>query len=364
MTYIIIGLTCFIIVAILHTVCTKDIDVTMIGICSLAVIISFGLTTLFDYKNQTDDVEIWSGKVIDVEHKEEWNEYHPPKVETYTTTDSNGKTVTKTRTKAGYWEHHYAENHIETTDKGRFSVKRVPDGRKLTDDFVNSDKELEQYFPIGKPTSSAHTFENKLKASYSVFKHKEISLKDYEGLPEYPEDTNDNLTVNRLFGNFKNKDKVSQRLDEINTRLNDTDNPKNIDKVKSYKQVNLMLVNFGDKSEDYGYALQDYWKNGAKNDFVVTFGTDSKGKIIWTHAFSWTDAEILKTDVREYIIGTNVKDMIKSVDDVADMIEEKFNRKEFKEFDYIQVEVSTTAKVVMFAMFVIICLVYCFADWR
>lgn len=362
MICIVIGLVCFMILVIFHTLYSKSMKVELLAICSISIILGFGVITLIDYKSQTDDVEIWSGKIIDVKHTEEYDIWIPPREETYTTTNSKGKTETHTRTIAGYWEHHKAKNSIETTDNGTMSVSATLDGREFTDDFVNSTSELEKYYPIGKATATTHTYENKLKASYSVFKNKDIKLSDYKGLPEYPSNVNNELTIDRLIGKFENKKVLSKKLDDINTRLNDTDNPKNKQKIKSYKQVNLMMINFGEKSEDYGWALQDYWKNGAKNDFVVTFGTDSKGKITWCHAFSWTDVEILKSDVREYIIGKNVKEFDKCIDDIGNMVENKFDRKQFKDFDYIQVDVSSTARVVMISLFVIMCLVYCFVD--
>lgn len=360
MTYVIISTICFILFVIFMTFITKDMNVQSLLISGAILLVITNLIIFMDYSSQTDDTEIWSGKITSVEHTEEWEEFIPPTTETYTTTDSKGNVTTHTRVIPGYWVHHDAENHISTTDKGNFRIYEVPDGRRLTDKFVNSTEELKKFYPIGSPTASTHSYENKLKASYnSVFKTGKVNVDDYEGgLPEYPIKVNKELTIDRVIGSFKNKKEVSKHLSEANTRLNDTNNKNNKGKVKGYKQVNMMFVNFGDKPEEYGWALQDYWKNGAKNDFVVTFGTDKKSKVTWCHTFSWTDVEILKTDVREYMIGKEVKDFKKIIDDVSNMVEKKFDRKQFAEFDYIQVDATNGAKWMVLIVTIASCGIY------
>lgn len=358
MTYVIIGMICFIVFVIFMAFCHREMYAERILACGLILFLIMSGIVCIDYKKQTDDTEIWSGKIVSVEHEEEYEEFIPPKTETYTTTDSKGNTVTKTRTKPAYWEHHCAKNYIKTTDRGTISVDETPDGKRLDDDFVNSTEELEEFYPVGSPTASLHTYENKLKASYSIFKHEGINLDEYSDLPEYPSEVTSRYSVKRLIGEFKDSEKLNLHLDNINTRLNDTENPNNKDKVKSYKQVNMMFVNFGDKTEDYGWALQDYWENGAKNDFVITFGTDNSGNITWCHAFSWTDVEILKSDVREFMIGKNVKEFETVMNGVADLVEEKFDRKQFAEFDYIQVEVSKVSRNLIFVVVAVACVVY------
>lgn len=326
------------------------------------IAVSYSFIVWADHSNQTTDTEIWSGKITKVEHIEEWDEWHPPREETYTTTDSKGNTVTHTRTIPGYWEHHEAENYITTSDDGTIRVYKTPDGKKFTDDFVNSTKELEEYYPVGAATASVHTFVNKVQASYSLFKNKDINLEDYPDLPDYPSKMNSYYSVDRLIGNFKDKAIKSRYLDEINSNLNDTKNPNNKEKVKSYKQVNLMLVNFGDKSEDYGYALQDHWENGAKNDVIVTFGTDKKGKPTWCYVFSWSDVEILKTDIREVIMSTEDinKEFNTALNKISDLIEEKYKRREFAEFEYIQIEPSNFCKVLLVIVFIAVCIMILF----
>lgn len=353
MTYALIAFFLFLIVLGIKVVLEQEIDLERIIPAVLVLVIGYCLVIGIDYCNKTSDKEIWSGKITKVKHEEEWDEWHPPSVETYTTTDSKGNTVTQTRTIPGYWEHHEAENYITTSDEGTFRVFKTPDGKRFSDSFVNSTKELEKYYPIGQATASTHIYVNKVQSSYSIFKNKEIDLNDYPDLFEYPLKQNKNYSINRLLGNFKNKAVKSKYLDSINSNLNDTDNPNNTENTKSYKQVNLILANFEDKNSDYGYALQDYWENGNKNDVVVTFGTDANGKPTWCYVFSWSDVEILKTDIREVVMSVEDinKEYNKTLDKISDLIEEKYKRREFAEFDYIQVELSMFSKVLLVIIF-------------
>lgn len=313
---------------------------------------------LIDYESQTNCEEVWSGMVISVEHKEEYDEYHTEETRTYTTTDSDGNTITHTETTPAYWEHHNATNYIDTTDKGKIYVNKTPDGKLLTDDFVNSNKELEQYYPIGYSTASIHTYENKVQASYSIYRHKEIDLSEYKNkLPKYPKIENDDYTVDRFVGKVPNKKEVLKKLNKVNSNLNWTENPNNKKGTKSYKQVNIIFVNLGNVSKDYGYALQDYWQGGNKNDYVICFGTKGN-KITWSYSFSWSEVESLKTDTNNYMLDkADLNNFTITIDDIGKMIENKFVRKQFADFSYLTIEVSTTAKVFVYIITFINCLI-------
>lgn len=323
----------------------------------LSIIITLGINSLIvfiDYKSQTDCLEVWSGKIISNKHIEEWDEYHKPWDETVTEKDSKGKKHTKVIHHEGYWEHHNAENYITTSDNGEYSISKTPDGKELNDSFVNSTQELNEYYPINKPTASVHIYENKVQASYSIYKHKDINIKDYPNLPSYPKDVNSEFNVTRVIGEVSNKQESIDLLNEVNSRLNDTNNSNNKDKVKSYKQVNIIFVNLGDVTEDYGIALQDYWQGGNKNDFVIAFGTKDE-KVTWCYPFSWSEVEILKSEVRDYMLDNcDLNKFTATINDTANMIEQKFERKQFADFNYLDIETSATATTIII-VFTVIC---------
>ena len=348
-----------------YKISTKSKIVTTLVVAivvSITLSLIYGIIYLIDINAQTTDTEIWSGQITSVEHKEEWDEFHPAWDETITKTDSKGKTYTETIHHKAYTEHHKATNYIEMSDQGGEYVYETLDGKKFTDDFVNSNEELEKYYPIGMPTASFHTYENKVQASYSVFKHKEIDLDDYDGkLFEYPNEIK-NYNIVRVLGDFPNFKKVNAEVNRCNTLLNDTNNPNNTERKKSYKQVNMILINMGDVPIEYAYAQQDYFENGNKNDFIITIGTDSKNNITWCYPFSWSESEKLKIDIRDYILDLGKLDnnFYKKIPDISKMIEDQYVRKQFADFNYLTVEISKVGKVFMYIFLAIGIVIYLF----
>ena len=301
------------------------------------------------------DIEIWSGRITEIEHKEEWDEWHPPttKTETYTKT-VNGKTVTKTRTVTvpGYWEHHYAENYVTTSDNGTQLVTSSPDGKEFNDSYPNTTDELNMYYPVGQATASLHTYENKLQFSKSLFKKGDLHEELVESLPDYPNEMKSDFTVTRLIGDIPNFDETNKALNEWNSELNKmVENPET-GKKESWKQVNVIFVNVGDLPIEYGYALEEKWEGGNKNDFVVCFSMVNN-QIQWVYPFSWTEVEILKLEVRDLLLDQKeIKDFKPIVDEVCKLISEKFDRKEMADYNYIKYEHNGSSYLTSF----IICL--------
>jgi hypothetical protein len=58
-----------------------------------------------------------------------------------------------------------------------------------------------------------------------------------------------------------------------------------------------------DKPMEYGFALQDKWQNGNKNDFTVSFSEKSDGTMNWAYAFSVSEIDILKLEVQDYLLS-------------------------------------------------------------
>ncbi|MGQ7884284.1 hypothetical protein [Paenibacillus sp. WC2504] len=327
---------------------------------SVLAVILFAGVVASDFFLRTVDTEVWSGAVTDWEHKEEWDEWIAGSEEC--STDSRGhKSCTK---EPGHYEHHEAVNKLKTSDNGWFEVRRSMDGRtRFTDRSPNSAAELAKYFPPGTPSASVHLYVNKVRGSYSLFKHSDIDLKDYPDLPEYPSFVSEVLHVDRIVGNVPNRQNALAALAAWNTELNkavpDPDRP---GETKSWKQVNLIFVNMGTNlPEAYGYALQDKWKNGNKNDFIVSFSPASDGSMKWVHAFSWSEVDMLKLEVQDYMTEQGYgKDFVPIVDHVAQMVADQFVRKQFADFNYLQIEVSETSTYIIWGleMFVLLFYVY------
>lgn len=339
---IFIHLALFVIVLILCIIRFK-LELKWAGLLLLIGLALLAVVVMIDQSAQTTDTEVWSGTVVDWDHDEEYDE-------TVTDYDSKGNV-------SGYHTvHHDADNHIKTSDGGWISVSRSPDGRKFNDSWPNKASELKQMWPEGTPTASTHTYENKVQASYSIYRHKEIDLKQYKDLPKYPKETYDYIYIDRVIGDFPNELAARRLLDKWNTELNKfIPDPEKPGKKRSWKQVNIIFVNVGhNKPIEYGYALQDYWEGGNKNDFIVSMSLQPDGEINWVYPFSLSEVEILKIEVRDLIYDMAViKDSVPIVDKVSQLVADKFVRKQFADYSYLQIETSTAALIVLWILFVI-----------
>ncbi|MDR6554421.1 hypothetical protein [Paenibacillus qinlingensis] len=320
-----------------------------VGISLLAATLFAGVVA-GDFYVRTVDTEVWSGSVTNWEHTEEWDEWIPGKKEC--STDANGrKSCTQN---PGHYEHHKAKNKIKTSDNGWFEVDESMNGRtRFNDRSPNTTAELAKYFPLGTPSASVHLYVNKVRGSYSLFKHDDIDLKDYPDLPGYPSHVSELLHVDRIVGAVPNGLQALQALAAWNTELNKAvPDPENPGETKSWKQVNLIFVNVGtDLPQEYGYALQDKWKNGNKNDFVVSFSPSTDGSMRWVHAFSWSEVDMLKLEVQDYMMAQGFgKDFVPIVDHVAKMVADQFVRKQFADFNYLQIEVSETSTYIIWGL--------------
>ncbi|OCT16161.1 hypothetical protein A8709_01570 [Paenibacillus pectinilyticus] len=223
----------------------------------------------------------------------------------------------------------------------------------FTDRSPNTTAELARYYPLGTPSASVHRYVNKVRSSYSLFRHSDIDLKDFPDLPSYPSYVSEVLHVDRIVGDVPNKSKALDALAARNTELNQTvPDPDHPGKTMSWKQVNLIFVNMGtDLPQEYGYALQDKWKNGNKNDFIVSFSPASDGSMNWVHAFSWSEVDILKLEVQDYLMEQGAgQDFVPIVNHVAQMVADQFVRKQFADFNYLQIEVSNTSTYMIWGL--------------
>ena len=343
-----------IIFIILLTVEIKDkhFDIGVFSICLIYLIPTLVINSLFMFaieKNAGVDTEIWSGRIIEIDHNEEWDEWIPPK--TYTETEYyyvNGEKKSRqvTKTKPGYWKHHYATNSIKTSDEGWKNVGKSPDGKvDFNDKYPNTNEELAQYYPLNQATASFHTYQNKLQFSKSLFKAGDVDETLVEQLPNYPDKVNSDFSIDRFLGQIQDKEKMNNLIDEWNAKLNS--DPLN-------KQVNVIYVNVGDLPIEYGYALEAKWEGANKNDFVICFSMIDN-KINWVYPFSWTEIEILKINIRDYMLDNkNVDDFSTIINDTCNMIAKDFTRKEMADYEYIKYQHKTGSYVISFIVCAIV----------
>lgn len=372
MIFIPIVILCVIIVAISLI---KKIDLAiMFSVIGASILIGL-ITYIIGVGGMSADQEVWSGYVVDWEHKEEYIEHIPAKWKTYYVTESYQKydstkkrTVTRTRRikKKRYVPakdvYHSATNRIKTTDSGWMRVYDFK-GRKFNDNWPNTTEELKQMWKPNSPSASVHTYENKIQNSDSIYKPTEMFIDLYDKLPKYPLHVEDYIDINRMIGYFPNNKNASILLNQKNSDLNImVDDPEKEGKKRAWKQINMIFVNLGDNlSEDYGFALKDYWGNGNKNDFIVCVSMGKDNIVDWVHIITWSESENLKIVVRDYLLDKKeIKDMNIVVEDISDMVAEMFERKQFADFNYINIEIPNWCYifVIIYSILIFIWLIY------
>lgn len=187
-----------------------------------------------------------------------------------------------------------------------------------------------------RTTSTAHSYRNKVKNSLSVFNFREISKKEAEklGLFDYPKIKNyDQNPILGLRGCTENDIREISYLNGV---------------YGKDKQFRMYLMFFYNKDLQVSIDQQSYWVGGNKNEFNVCIGLDSlTNKIQWVNAFSWMDKPTLEVNVESYFNSRDTVDIKEFSEYINRLIPSQWERKEFKDFEYLKSELNSTAYTVI-----------------
>lgn len=296
-----------------------------------------------------DDVEFLGGYMEKITHYDEWDEwvhqtctrqvpcgtdkdghvryrtetydcshrvYHPDR---YTYTDEAGE------------EHYFCEEwEFNRALKELGNPKQV--FKEMNRHYYHIDGDAQEYYWDHKPIhvraiTTKHHYKNKVNVSNSIFNFENISEKKAKelGLYNYPEVENDDQEVIMGF-------KVRKDVNKLYKYVNAVYGPA--------KQFRLFVLVFPDKPIDISEKQRSYWKGGNKNEFVVCIGYNTKtGNIEWCNPFSWCDKPALEVATKRYFrehSHMNINQYPYWLMENIDL----WKRKEFKDFDYIQNEMT------------------------
>lgn len=179
------------------------------------------------------------------------------------------------------------------------------------------------------PTTTRHRYENRIQAVDNTLFHfaklHENDIKDY-GLYELPE-INGFYGMQYVHGNSPGVDEANRKLEHWNAVIGRS------------KQVQMRILIFVNQPIEAGLAQEAYWQGGNKNEFTVCVGVNSENETLWAHVISWTNEEHLKIQVRDVARSMKKFDPVALADKMVPMIQESFIRKQFKEFDYLEIKI-------------------------
>jgi hypothetical protein len=292
---------------------------------------------------QTRDTEYWGGTLQRAEYYEAWDEEVPCiHRNPCTCNNKNGSCTSFHGYQHAYdvddhpphWEI-YDSNGIEVSvSRDRFEMLARRFGNRVFHDmhrdYHSVDGDMYRATWGGDqltliPVTTAHSYENRVAVSDSVFNYPEVNPKDF-GLYEYPPIQNF-YECNSILGVGDQTQGVA--LTKLN-RFNAT--------MGAKKQVRMLIVIFKNQPLQAGFDQESYWKGGNKNEFIVTIGVNNEFNVEWCHVFSWTEVESLKVNVREFVASQDKLNLEKVVDYMVPQVEEHFIRKPFADFDYLTIE--------------------------
>ena len=310
----------------------------------------------------SSDTEYLGGYVTKIVYYEEWDEMV---LRTKTRRvpcgrDSNGHTQYRTETYT-VWEREYHperwvyinnENNLEHSiskelyNKIKFRLNSPTVFKDMKrryhridgDAYVTMyDGSVEHIYDITR----SHKYKNKIQASQSntIFKMIDIDKEtaDTLGLYEYPDITD--LAQNPIIGRNVSKEEI-----QIFRYINAMKGKKN--QFRTY----VLFFNYDefDKSE----LQKSYWQNGNKNEFIVCLGMKGDS-VVWTNSFSWCDMPKLEIKTRSYFINNPKLDLVKYGTWLNNNIDENWVRKEFDDFNYIDIELSTGQYIALFFLTIV-----------
>lgn len=177
-----------------------------------------------------------------------------------------------------------------------------------------------------------HTYKNKVKVSKSIFNFEDISEKDAKklGLYDYPE-IYDRYKQDYVLGynSFSKNDSGRKYINYINAVYG----PK--------YQFRTYILIFKNKDISISEKQKSYWVGGNKNEFIICVGIDSvSNKIKWSNAFSWCDTPSLEIYTEQFLSGQDSLNIYSIADFLSKKVPTLWKRKEFKDFDYIGIELK------------------------
>lgn len=301
-----------------------------------SLLVGAAMICLFE-RVESSDTEYLGSYVTRIRYYEPWNEQEE-RTETYTDEDGNTHTRTYYVTvnhpeRWTYYDHSGYERKCSNEEfsamKRRLSVASV--FVDMHRNYYTRDGDAYEYRWNGQtaqlyPVTSSREYENKVKASRSVFKFEDISEKEARriGLYDYPGiRLRDQCPIIGA--------KFSARQERAIRVLNAQYGPK--------KEFRLYLLFYRNKPLSIAEKQRSYWQGGNKNELVVCVGLDSRNCVMWSDAFSWCDSPVLAVKSRDWFTSHRL-DLCAFASYIEPIVQKEWKRKEFSDFKYLSVELS------------------------
>lgn len=300
---------------------------------------------------ETSSTEYLGAYASKIYHYDEWDEWihRTCTRQVYAGTDSKGHAKYRTETyDCSYREYHPERWEIEDNNGATFPIseteyKNLVKLWQTPQHFIDMHRDYfridgdAQYYEWNKQKETIRditypkTYKNKIKVSKSIFNFEEISKKEASGygLYEYPS-VSENYRQNSIIGYKLNDKKAVNEFNYINSVFGEK------------YQFRTFLLFYYNKDILVSEKQRSYWVGGNKNEFIICIGLDSiTNKIQWVNCFSWMDEPRLEVYTEQYINDQDSLDITDLGLFLEKQIPSEWKRKEFKDFDYLKIELTT-----------------------
>jgi hypothetical protein len=187
---------------------------------------------------------------------------------------------------------------------------------------------------VAEAIVTEHSYKNKVAASSDVFNFPEVSKEDFEhyGLYDYPMLAGyEQITILD-----HNKTHVNKPYSRYWRYING--------KLGPIKEVRIWVLIFRNQPLQAGHLQEGYWKGGNKNEFIICIGVDDDENVKWSHIISWTEAQTIKVETRDYVANMGKLDLMALAKWSEKEVLTKFKRPPYEEnFSYLEIKPSGTA---------------------
>lgn len=306
----------------------------------LITIVIFTITAKY---TRTLDSEYWTGTIVEARYYEDWDEWIVETCECCCDEKGNNCTTydcSYNEYHPAYWiviDNNGMSRRISQSEFKRI-VRKFGVQLKFKDmhrDYDTHDGDM--YYAVWpgtrntvEPLVTQHSYKNKIQVSSNVLNYPEVSEEEKKifKLYDYPQIIGLSQKCILGFGGAT-QNKAEEQLQIANALLG------------KKKQVRMYVLLFHDQSRRAGTLQEAYWKGGNKNEFVVCIGLDNNNNVEWAHPFTWSDDKHSVVEMRDYLENKHGKlELISFVKELETEIEKNFKRKEFADFEYINVELS------------------------
>ena len=304
----------------------------------------------------TADYEYWNGYATEAIYYEDWNE----EVTYYVTvTHGSGKyeyTTTEARTRVDYHPEFWVVNGTlasSSISKKQFDeLTKLWGNKRFVDmhrdyDTNDGDSYVTTYDKVVNhtiPQTLRKCYTNKLLRSKSVFNFEKLTKEEKKLVYDYP--TERTYNFNYIIGD--NNVTANKTFAEYNAVYG------------ANKKVTMFLLVFKDvtvNSIERAYLQERYWFGGNKNEIVTCVGVN-KNKISWVKTFSWSDEKTLLLTIDSNILKEKTYNINSIVCTIVSQVNLTWKKKDFKEFDYVEVDLPDWANILTILLSFIGCGVF------